>query len=99
MSQAANQPPVAANDVASTRRNTKVTIKVLANDRDPDGTIVASTVAIVSGPVNGTVAKNTNGTIAYTPKRNFRGTDTFSYTVKDNAGAVSNVATVTVTVR
>jgi len=36
--------------------------------------------------------------VTYRPKKNFRGTDTFTYTVKDQAGATSNVATVRVNV-
>jgi len=37
--------------------------------------------------------------VAYTSAPGFVGTDTFTYTVRDNLGRVSNVATVTVTVR
>ena len=99
VSQPTNQPPVAVVDSASTTRNTAVTINVLANDYDPDGTIVASSVAIVTNPTRGKVLKNTNGTVKYTPNLGFRGTDSFKYTVKDNKGATSNVATVTVTVQ
>jgi hypothetical protein len=39
----------------------------------------------------------TNG-VNYTPKRNFRGTDTFNYTVADLDGAVSNEVTVRINV-
>ena len=37
--------------------------------------------------------------MTYTPTAGFTGTDTFTYTVKDNDGAISNGATVTVTVQ
>ncbi|MDO8448383.1 MAG: dockerin type I domain-containing protein, partial [Rhodoferax sp.] len=40
----------------------------------------------------------TTGAISYTPPASFSGTVSFTYTVKDNAGATSNAATVTVTV-
>ena len=46
----------------------------------------------------GTVAVNADGTVSYTPKLKFRGKETFRYTVRDRAGALSNVAIVTVTV-
>jgi hypothetical protein len=96
----ANAAPVAANDSASTRLNTAATIYVTANDRDSDGSINPATVTIVTAPnKGGTVVANSNGTVRYTPKRNFRGTEIFYYTVKDNLDQISNVAKVTVSVR
>jgi VCBS repeat-containing protein len=103
--QALNQPPVAANDTARAPIRRKVTytpvvIKVLANDRDPDGSLVASSVRIATAPgKGGTAVASANGTVSYTPKLNFKGTETFSYDVRDDRGAVSNAATVTVTVK
>ena len=41
---------------------------------------------------------NGDGTVDYVPDANFFGTDTFTYTVQDDDGAISNIATVTVTV-
>lgn len=95
-----NSAPVANDDFATTVRNTAVLIPVLANDSDPDGTLNPSTVTIVTQPTRrGTVTVNTTtGVVTYTPRRNFRGTDTFTYTVRDNLGTVSNVATVRVNV-
>jgi anthranilate/para-aminobenzoate synthase component II len=92
-----NQPPTAANDSATTAMNTSVTINVVSNDTD-DGGIDASSVAIVTFPVNGTVVSNGNGTVTYTPGEAFTGADSFQYTVADAQSAVSNQATVTVTV-
>jgi len=96
---AVNDPPVAVNDAAATARNVAVTIAVLANDTDVDGTIPVGTLTIASAPKYGSASKKSNGTVTYTPKRNFVGTDSFTYTVKDNVGAPSNVATVTVQVK
>ncbi|RLG38661.1 MAG: hypothetical protein DRO01_06270, partial [Thermoproteota archaeon] len=93
-----NDPPVAVDDADTTNEDTPVTTDVVANDYDIDGTIVPSTVAILSGPANGSVTNNGDGTVTYTPDPNFSGTDTYTYTVKDNDGATSNVATVTITV-
>lgn len=39
-----------------------------------------------------------NGQVTYTPAASFAGEDTFTYTVRDTAGRVSNIATVTVDV-
>ncbi|BBO17612.1 conserved hypothetical protein [Candidatus Brocadia pituitae] len=91
-------PPFANNDLAVTDQDTAVDINVIANDSDSDGTIDPSTVTVTSNPNNGIALANVGGTVTYTPNTGFTGTDTFKYTVKDNAGAVSNEATVTVTV-
>jgi hypothetical protein len=98
---APNVAPFANDDYAETPRNTAITINVVANDVDPDGTIDPSSVVVTTGTssqMGGTVTNNGNGTVTFNPKRGFRGTDTFQYTVKDNAGAASNVATVRVNV-
>ena len=46
----------------------------------------------------GTVELLGDGNIRYTPAANYSGPDSFSYTVKDSVGAVSNPATVSFTV-
>ncbi len=96
-----NKAPVAVNDFADTRQSTSVLIRVLSNDNDPDGdALLPASVTIVSQPSRGgTVTVNpANGSVVYTPKLRLRGTDTFSYTVKDSSGATSNVALVRVNV-
>jgi Big-like domain-containing protein len=89
-----NRPPVAANDAASTTKNTAVTIDVLANDTDPDGDQLS--VQSVTDPPHGTATNNGNS-VTYTPDSNFVGTDTFNYTVSDGRGGTSS-AMVTVNV-
>ncbi len=69
---------------------------MISNDQDTDGTIVPATVVIINNPVNGTAVHNGDGTVTYTPATGYTGDDTFTYTVKDNDGATSNEATVTV---
>ncbi len=94
-----NTPPVAVNDAATTNEETAVAIGVTANDTDSDGAINISTVAISTAANNGTTSVNTGtGVVTYTPNLNFFGADNFRYTVRDNDGAISNAATVTVTV-
>ena len=94
-----NQPPVAGNDAATTNANSPVLINVLANDSDPDGTIDPTSLVIVGAPQHGQLAVDpTTGFLQFTPAFNFIGTDTFTYRVRDNQGALSNVATVTITV-
>ncbi|HYE35909.1 Ig-like domain-containing protein [Methylocaldum sp.] len=96
---AANKPPVAVNDTATTRKNTTKAIAVLANDSDPDGSLNPATVTIAAKPnKGGSAVPNANGTVTYKPRLSFTGTEIFRYTVKDNRGATSNTATVTVSV-
>ena len=104
---AVNSPPLAVGDFATVVRNSAATfIDLTGNDSDPDGnlktagTVAASQITITTGAKTtrgGSVSEVTNGVI-YTPKRNFRGTDTFNYTVADLDGAVSNEVTVRVNV-
>jgi subtilisin family serine protease len=100
-----NRAPVAVNDslAAPYRPNISYTAQVftvLANDSDPDGTLDLTSVRIVKTPnKGGTVIVNANGTVSYTPRRFYRGLETFTYNVKDNRGTTSNTATVTVNVQ
>ncbi len=95
---AANLAPVAVNDTATTPQRTAVNIAVLANDGDPDNNLPL-TVANLTQPALGTGAVSLVGTtVTYTPPAVFAGTATFTYQAADSLGALSNVATVTVTV-
>jgi len=91
-----NQPPVAIDDQVFAGAGTGQAINVLGNDTDLNGdeTIVASSIVITVPPSNGTATPNSDGTITYVPKTSFTGSDQFSYTVSDTAGAVSIPAVV-----
>jgi gliding motility-associated-like protein len=92
-------PPVASDDVASTPKNTAVTIPILANDVDINGDIDPATVTITSQTAGAVIAKNAvTGDVTYTPPVGFVGEDTFYYTVKDLENGVSNIARVKVQV-
>src|SRR5690606_18274188 len=47
---------------------------------------------------HGAVVDNGDGTVTYTPEANYFGVDSFTYTVADDEGDLSNSAAVTVTV-
>lgn len=96
--QAQPDPPVANADAATTPEDTAAVINVAANDTDPDGDLVAASVTIATPPTSGTAVANGNGAVTYTPNANFSGTDSFTYTIKDAANAVSAAATVSITV-
>ncbi len=95
---AVNDDPVAADDAYSVDEDTTLSIDatagVLANDTDVDGDIL--TAALVSGPANGTLTLNTDGSFDYTPNANFNGSDSFTYSVSDGTTTVEATATITV---
>ncbi len=94
-----NDPPTANDESVGTDEDTAVTIDVLANDTDSDGTLDPSTVTVTGGPSHGSTSVNTStGEITYTPDPNYHGTDSFTYTVDDDDGSTSNEATVTISV-
>lgn len=98
-----NAPPVARDDLATVNEDSATTINVLIDngagpDYDSDGSIVASSIAVVGSPANGVLVNNGNGSFQYTPNANYSGIDTFTYRVQDDRGAPSNTATVTITV-
>jgi len=90
-----NQPPMAADDAATTDEDLPLTIDVLANDEDPDGD--ALSVTAVSSPDHGTAEVDSEGRVIYSPELDFFGTDAFTYTVSDGLGGES-IATVTASV-
>jgi hypothetical protein len=93
----ANSAPVARDDSASRPEDTSVTINVAANDTDVDGNLDPSSATVVSGPSNGTVINNGDGTFTYTPKPDFNGSDSFSYRICDTGG-LCDTATASITV-
>ena len=97
----ANESPVAVKDTFSVARNsTGNALNVLANDSDPDGNLDPATVTIVVAPnKGGSATANASGTVSYTPKTNFRGSENFSYRVRDSGGLWSNTVTVKVNVK
>ncbi|MDT9176300.1 MAG: Ig-like domain-containing protein, partial [Limnospira sp. PMC 1256.20] len=94
-----NQPPIANDDNATVRTGNTVTINVLSNDSDPDGVLVPDTVTVVDLPDYGTITVNPNGTITYSHDGSSTGTDSFTYTVEDDDGAISNLANVSITIQ
>jgi endoglucanase len=85
--------PIATGFSVTTAQGTVVAIAL--NGTDSDGTIAART--IVTAPTKG-VLSGTGTTRTYTPNAGFSGSDSFAFTVTDNAGGVSAPATVNITV-
>jgi hypothetical protein len=94
-----NDLPIANPDLATTPEEIAISIPVLINDTDVDGTLNPSSLIIVDGPENGEAAVETStGKIVYTPAKDFNGNDAFTYKVSDNQGGTTSPATVTIVV-
>jgi hypothetical protein len=96
---AVNDPPLAADDTATTGEGTTVTIDVAANDTDPDANLDPSSANVISGPSNGVLVNNGDGTFGYTPAPNYNGPDGFVYEICDSGSPVlCDTAAVSITV-
>ena len=94
--QGVNEAPVASDDAATTREDEAVVVRVLDNDRDPENDDLA--VIRVTAPQNGAAEVDAGGeTITYTPRADYHGADSFTYTVSD--GHLDGQAEVSVTIR
>lgn len=95
---AVNDAPVAVAEAFSTTQGVPLNVAapgVLSNDSDVDADAI--TAIIGSGPTNGTLVLNANGSFTYTPNATFIGTDSFTYAARD-AALQSSPATVTISV-
>ncbi|MCS0048817.1 tandem-95 repeat protein [Vibrio antiquarius] len=95
-----NDAPVAVDNSAQLLEGGSFEVNVLGNDSDADAgdSFELTSVTVVDTPAYGSVNVTASGAIVYNPNENYFGEDSFTYTVADLAGAVSNVATVTMTV-
>ena len=78
-----NRAPIAVNDTASGFNTDVITIDVLANDTDEDGDTLTVTNARAD---EGDVVIAGDGTLRYTPKAEYKGTATITYTIGDGNG-------------
>ena len=86
--------PLAKSFSGKLQMDTDISVALSASDHD--GSIVSW--EIVDSPSFGTISGNLPN-IIYTPNQGVVGTDTFTYRVVDDAGDVSNIATVSLLVR
>ena len=90
-------PPVAQDDVFIGQQGSPLVVStpgVLTNDTagTGGGTLTAT---LVSGPVNGSLTLNADGSFTYTPTGNYTGADGFTYQAVSGS-LTSSVATVTI---
>jgi VCBS repeat-containing protein len=74
-----NAPPIAQADAFTTDEDVALVGNVLADngagtDADPDGDVLTVNTTPVSGPANGALALNADGSFTYTPDADFNGT-------------------------
>ncbi|MBI1397472.1 MAG: tandem-95 repeat protein, partial [Betaproteobacteria bacterium] len=85
-----NRAPVAVADQYATHPGDTLVVDaaqgVLSNDSDPDGNPI-TVVANSAGDAGGTLALLSDGSFTYTSRKDFAGTETFTYTVEDSLGA------------
>lgn len=84
-----NTAPVATDDFIYPQGNA-TTVDVLENDTDAEGDPL--TISEFTQGMGGLVSEGPDNTLVYTPTRNYRGTDSFTYTITD--GEFSDTATV-----
>lgn len=85
---------LAFNDTATTQEDAPILINVVENDVDTDGDPI--TITSVGNAGDGSVVNNGDGTVSYSPRADFFGNDSFTYTISD--GINSDTATVNITV-
>jgi hypothetical protein len=95
-----NDVPLAGDDNYTLERRTNTALSVgtpgiLGNDFDADNPTI--TAVQVSGPANGSLMLNADGSFTYTPNPSFVGSDSFTYRAFDGASS-SEVATVSIAV-
>ena len=95
-----NDNPIAVDDAATTNEDTAVTFDIIGNDSDVDIATNGDSISIlqseITGVAHGTISL-TGGDLTYTPDADFNGTETLTYTLRDENGG-SDTATITITV-
>jgi len=93
-----NDVPVANNEAFTINEGSITTLNLAANDSDADGTLDLASITITTAPTNGSIVVNADGTVDYSHDGSETLADSFSYTIMDNSGAVSNSGSVNITV-
>ena len=91
---------VARDDIAELiEPGQSIIIDVLANDSDSSVSLVPDSVTIQTAPVNGSVwVDQIEGLVVYTHNDSATTRDSFTYTVRDIHGIMSNESTVSITI-
>ncbi|MEE9464635.1 MAG: Ig-like domain-containing protein, partial [Candidatus Neomarinimicrobiota bacterium] len=91
-----NHRPQAVDDTITTPEDSIAIVPVLANDHDPDGEPL-EVIILGAGRKGGQVTAAGDTALAFTPRTNYFGPDTFAYAIRDSAG-MADTALVMVTI-
>lgn len=90
--------PVAVDDAEVCDEAGEARIDLLANDSDPNDALDPLSVVVVDAPANGQVELSPLGNARYVHDGSETTSDSFTYTVDDETGETSNLATVDISV-
>jgi VCBS repeat-containing protein len=93
-----NDAPAAGNDVITVAEGNTTVIDLAANDSDADNALDLNSITIIGAPAHGMLLVNGDGTVTYSHEGSNTTSDSFSYTIADISGAISNTATVTINI-
>ncbi|MAP54255.1 MAG: hypothetical protein CL605_05075, partial [Altibacter sp.] len=80
---------LAVDDINNTYVDLPVSGSVATNDENPDGPAGTEVFTLVSGPSNGSLVFNPDGSYTYTPDAGYEGEDTFEYQVCDGGNPIA----------
>lgn len=92
-----DEPPVADDDAAVVLEGQTVTVNIIDGDSDVDGTLDLSSI-VISNIVNGSTVDNGDGTVDFIHDGSETASGSFNYTIEDDVGMISNIATVSITI-
>ncbi len=93
------EAPHAVDDLTECDEGGDASIDVLSNDTDAEDDIDPTTITFVDEPLYGTVMLKPDGEAGYRSNGEETSSDSFTYTVTDFAGHISNTATVEITIK
>jgi hypothetical protein len=93
-----NDAPVATDDAFTVNEGSTLNLDLAANDTDADGDLDITSITIVSGPTNGTITVNADGSVDYTHDGSETIADSFIYTIDDLSGNTSNTGIVSLAI-
>ena len=93
-----NDAPVANDDAFTVNEGSTTNLNLASNDTDTDDGLDLTSITIVSGPTNGSIVVNADGTVDYTHDGSETLADSFIYTIDDLSGTTSNTSIVSLTI-
>ena len=94
-----NDAPVAQDDNAlSVNEGATAVFDLAFNDTDSDDGLDLNSITITSASSNGSLVVNGDGTVTYTHDGSETLSDSFTYTIADISGAISNFATANIVI-